>query len=200
MGHNKLLVGITGGIGAGKSLVSSIFNHIGIPIYNADQRARELSEKDPEIIEGIRNLFGEEAVNDMVPDRGYIASKAFTEPELLEKLNLLIHPKVSVDFKIWVEGVKNVPYVLKEAALLFESGSYKSLDKVILVKAPVDTRIRRVILRDSHRTKEQVLQIMDRQLSEEENATKADFFINNENGQYLLTQVLTIHQKLCSSI
>lgn len=192
-----LHVGITGGIGAGKTTVCKLFEVLGIPIYYADDRAKWLMENQQELISGIVQLFGTEAYDAQKHlNRSYIAQKAFHNPELLQQLNALVHPAVALDGMEWQQAQSEIPYTLKEAALLFESGSYKLLDKIIVVSAPLELRIQRVMERDGS-TREAVLQRISRQIPQEEKEARADFIIRNDGISPLIPQVLSIHQKLC---
>ena len=143
--HQPLQVGITGGIGSGKSLVSGIFKTLGIPVYDADSHARSLMETDPVLVEQIRKEFGDNAYkNDGTLDRVYLSSATFGEKDRLEKLNSLVHPIVGVDYAAWSDRHREFAYVLREAALMYESKAHLSVDKMIVVSAPEDVRIKRV--------------------------------------------------------
>jgi dephospho-CoA kinase len=191
-----LKVGITGGIGSGKTTVCQIFAKLGIPIYYADTRAKELMIADSDVIHQIKSLFGEDAyTHDGLLNRKYIADKAFTDKNLLQQLNAIVHPAVFQDTLVWYQTHHNQPYTLYEAAIMFESGSYKLLDKVITVFAPIEDRISRTIKRDQI-SREEVLERINKQLSEEEKIKRADFVIYNYHSQPLIDQVLTIHQQL----
>ena len=199
MPYNKpLLVGITGGIGAGKSIVSKVFEILGIPKYDADSRAKWLMSNDPKLVQAITSLFGAEAYQEDQLNRKHIAAKAFDEKSLLGQLNQLVHPAVGHDFISWAQS-QSTPYILKEAALLFETGSYKDLDKIITVIAPESTRIQRVIKRDQ-RTEEQVKAIISNQMSEEEKIAQSDFVVTNDNEHLVIEQVLKIHHTLLDQI
>ena len=188
-------IGITGGIGAGKSLVCTIFSILNVPVYDADSRAKVLMKEDPDLRLEIIDLFGEEAYNEHGLNRGYIANKTFHSTEVLNRLNLLVHPRVGADFKTWCKDHEaDNKYIIKEAALLFESGSYKSLDAVVLVTAPEELRIARVLKRDSYRKKEEVLAIISKQLPEEEKKDLADYIITNDLQSLLLPEVLKLHK------
>src|SRR6186713_3252159 len=160
-------VGITGCIGSGKSTVSRIFAHLDVPVYNADSRAKQLMVTSPSLMRGITELFGIEAYDqDGILNRSHISSQAFQDKNLLEELNALVHPAVFKDFDDWCAAQKT-PYIVKEAALMFESDSYKALDWVMMVTAPEEMRIQRTIQRDGL-SREQVLARMKNQMSEEE--------------------------------
>lgn len=189
-------IGITGGIGAGKSLVSKVFKILGVPVYNADYRAKQLMIIDDELIKDIKERFGEEAY---LPggkiDRDYLATNVFNDKEQLNALNSLVHPAVQRDFEKWCE-MKNTPYILKEAALIFEAGSYRHLDKTICVTASKETRIRRILDRDEFRKQDEIYKIMENQWKEEDKTKLADFVIVNDNKQMILPQILKIHHTL----
>lgn len=191
-----LKVGITGGIGSGKTTVCQIFATLGIPIYYADTRAKELMISDSDVIHQIKELFGASAYDENgLLNRKHIAEKAFTNKDLLQQLNAIVHPAVFQDTLVWYQTHHEIPYTLYEAAIMFESGSYKLLDKVITVFAPIEDRIERTMKRDNI-TRKEVLERIDKQLSEEEKIKRADFVIYNDHSQPLIEQVLTIHQQL----
>jgi dephospho-CoA kinase len=191
-----LFVGITGGIGSGKSLVCKAFSHLDIPIYDADSHARKLMLKDLELIESIKNNFGEACYfPDGKLNREFLATKAFKNDLSLRQLNELVHPKVGTDFKQWSVLQSGLPYVIKEAALLIESGSYKDLDQLIVIKASKEKRIERVLLRDSFRSKSEIEAIIDKQLTDAEFEKHADHVINNNETQLLLPVIIKMHEK-----
>jgi dephospho-CoA kinase len=194
-----LLVGITGGIGSGKSTACRIFSILGVPIYYADDRAKWLMSHDTDLKQAIISNFGEESYTaDGSLNRAYLASVVFPDEQKVAIINGLVHPAVKKDFEKWV-GSQTAPYVLKEAALLFESGSYQDLDKIINVSAPLKTRITRVMMRDRHRTEKQIHEIIDKQLSDEEKNPKSDFVIKNADNKLLIPQVLELHRKLLAA-
>ncbi len=193
-----LQIGITGGIGAGKSLICRIFHCLGIPVYDADGHAKELMTTDVILISNIKKEFGELSYNtDGTLNRNYLSSAVFDDSEKLSKLNSLVHPQVGADYNRWVEKHGNYPYVMKEAALLFEAGSDKLLDKVIVIHAPEELRIQRVIARDPHRSKDQVRAIMSKQMPEAQKMEKADFIILNDEKELVVPQVLELHTQFC---
>ncbi|HMU69733.1 MAG TPA: dephospho-CoA kinase [Chitinophagales bacterium] len=193
-------VGITGGIGSGKSTVCKIFEVLGVPVYYADERAKEILQTDAEIIKRVKDLFGEDVYDsNHVLDRKRVAFVVFHEPEFLAQYNKIIHPAVLLDSEKWMQRHLQYPYVIKEAALLFESGGNKQLDKVICVTAPEDLRIQRVMQRDNT-TEEQVRSRMANQMSEEEKLEKSDFILYNDGSAPLIRQVLNIHEKLLEII
>jgi len=191
-----LKIGITGGIGSGKTTVCKVFEALGIPIYYADDRAKFLMNTDEFLVTEITKLFGEKAYLSIGElNRPHIASIAFSDKEVLQKLNALVHPVVHQDSKKWFSEQQNVPYVLKEAALHFETGGYKMLDKMITVFAPKEVRIERVMKRDN-RTAAEVEARVNNQMPDSEKVKLADFVIYNDGSQSLIQQIYTIHQKL----
>ena len=192
-------VGITGGIGSGKSLVCSILNKLGVPVYHADAEARRLMNSDPELRAAIVQMFGEGAYSGDVLNRKFLAESVFGDHERLARLNGLVHPAVGQDFIRWAAAQRGVPYVLEEAAILFESGAYKKMDLSVLVYAPRELRISRVMERDRV-DREDVLKRMGHQLSEEELVPLADHLIYNDGTQMLLPQVIELHEKVLNRI
>lgn len=191
-----LLVGLTGGIGSGKSTVAKIFTILGISIYYADDRAKWLMAYDEVLKKQILSHFGEKSYTvGGELNRSYLAETVFSDVEKVKNINGLVHPAVKKDFEAWAAQQKS-PYVLKEAALLFETGSFKDLNKTINVSAPLKIRITRVLLRDLHRTEKQVHDIIDKQTPDEEKNQKADFVIKNADNKLLIPQVLQIHREL----
>lgn len=191
-----LKVAITGGIGSGKSTICKMFEILGIPIYHADARAKELMVTDENLIQKIKNLFGEEAyLEDGSLNRAYIANIVFKDKKILEQLNAIVHPAVFVDTDQWHHSQSGVPYTLKENAILFESGGHQLVDKTILVVAPEEVRIQRVIDRDDT-TEEAVRDRISKQLPDEEKIKLADFVILNDGKAPLVSQVLRVHDAL----
>lgn len=190
-----LQVGITGGIGSGKSLICRIFSCLGIAVYDADSRAKEVMTTDGILVSQIQKEFGRLSYHeDGTLNRKYLNDLVFKDRAKLNVLNQLVHPRVGEDYKQWLETQKQSDYVLKEAALLFETGSYKSLDKTIVVTASVTLRLKRVLARDSHRTEEQVKSIMANQWNEEEKINRADYVITNDDTKLVIPQVLKLHE------
>jgi len=191
-----LNIGLTGGIGSGKSTVAKIFETLGIPVYYADEAARTLMNTDTGIISAVKKYFGEESyVNDEL-NRPFIASQVFTDNYKLDLLNSITHPATIADAKKWMQK-QTTPYTIKEAALIFESGSAEGLDYVIGVYAPVALRIKRVMDRDKI-SREDVLKRMGRQLNEEMKMKLCDFVITNDEQHLVIPQVLELHQKFLS--
>jgi dephospho-CoA kinase len=190
------LVGITGGIGSGKSTVAKVFSILGIPVYFADERAKWLMANDALLKKNIIDAFGEESYTDRgILNREFLGRHVFGDENRVNLINSLVHPAVRTDFEAWSSNQES-PYVLKEAALLFETGSFKELDKIITVSAPLKLRMMRVLLRDPHRNEAQINAIIDQQLPDEEKNKKADFVIKNSENKLLIPQVLKIHQEL----
>ncbi len=188
------VVGVTGGIGSGKTTVCQIFEHLNVPIYYADSRAKELMASNSDLKADIIKSFGEDSYTNGQLNRPYLAKLVFTSPEKLALLNSLVHPAVANDFEGWLEENDTVPYVLKEAAILFESGAYQDVNTSVLVIAPEDVRLQRVMKRDGS-SKEEVLQRMKNQWTQERKAKLADHIINNDGTQLLIPQVLELHKK-----
>lgn len=190
------IVGITGGIGSGKSVVCKVFEQLKIPVYNADSAAKLLYDKFPELKQSIKELISEEAIdkNGNV-NRKKLAEIVFNDNEKLAELNKLVHPLVKTDFKNWVDAQKGFPYVIKEAAILFESGSNKDCDFVISVISPMELRIERIRQRDK-KSKAEIESIITRQLTDEELIKRSDFVIYNDEKQMVIPQVLKVHGSL----
>jgi dephospho-CoA kinase len=192
-----MLVGVTGGIGSGKSTVCKIFEVLGVPVYNSDNRARALMAEDKELVEKIKAAFGEEAYPDNQNlNRSFLAKEVFSNPSKLQKLNSLVHPAVGRDFASWVAAQSSQPYVIKEAALLFETGSHNSLDSVVLVTAPEEVRVSRVLARDPQRSEKQVRDIIGNQLKDEEKKRLANYVLSNNEQELLVPQVVALHEQL----
>ena len=191
-----LRIGITGGIGSGKSIASRLFQALGAPVYDADSRARWLMENDDELRRHLTAAFGPRTYNAAGRlNRPLLAGTVFNNPSLLAQLNALVHPRVGTDFEHWAaaQAQAGYAYVLKEAALLFETGSYKQLDQIITVFAPLLVRQARVLRRDPHRSLADVQAIMAKQLGEDEKMQRADHVLTNDDVRPLLPQVLALH-------
>ena len=190
-----LQIGVTGGIGSGKSLICKIFHRLGVPIYDADSHAKELMTTDGILITDIKKEFGDLSYHsDGSLNRVFLAGNVFNDQKKLDALNKLVHPRVALDYQQWVDQNRDCSYVIKEAALLYEAGSYASLDKIIVVDAPVELRIKRVLKRDPHRTVEQIKGIVEKQMPEGEKLKRADFIIVNDESQPVIPQVLKLHR------
>lgn len=190
-----LQLGITGGIGAGKSLVTKIFSSLGVPVYDADSRAKYIMTTDGILIEQIKKEFGELSFQNDKLNRDYISKVVFGNPESLNVLNKLVHPRVGADYKNWVMNHVGHAYVVKEAALMFESKSNEMLDGVIVVVASEDVRIKRVLRRDAHRTEEEVKNIIKNQMPEANKLKLANFIITNDESELVIPQVLKLHKQ-----
>ena len=189
-------VGITGGIGSGKSTVARIFGCLGIPIYDADSHAKKLMTTDGILISAIKAEFGNLSYDgEGRLASAYLAAQVFNNPERLKRLNQLVHPAVFRDYDNWIAArrTENVPYVMKEAALLLDREAKGGLDRIIVVTAPDALRIQRVTARD-RRDPEQVNQIMQRQMSQEKMIALADAVIVNDEKSLLIPQVLELHR------
>ncbi|MBK6731669.1 MAG: dephospho-CoA kinase [Bacteroidetes bacterium] len=191
-----LHVGITGGIGSGKTLVCHLFATLGIPVYYADERAKIILQSNDDVIAAVKNLLGNNVYSDEgILNRKLVATLVFSDSDLLAKYNAIIHPAVLQDSNLWMHQHASSAYILKEAALLFESGSYKSLDKIICVTAPEILRIERVMRRDTI-SENAVKQRMKNQWSEAEKAALSDYIIINDGNTMLIPQVMNVHQQL----
>lgn len=190
-----LTVGITGGIGSGKSTICRIFEVMEVPVFNADAEARRLQNEDPNIRSSMISLFGNEVYNDDGLNRKLVAELVFNNKLLLDQLNKIIHPATLIAFEKWKQDYSSNHYVIKEAAILFESKSNIGLDKIIVVSAAEELRIERIIKRDNI-SREQIISRMNNQLAEEERIAMADFVIVNDEKSAIIPQVLAVHEKL----
>ena len=191
-----LRVGLTGGIGSGKSTVAQIFEVLGIPVYYADIAAKKIMNEDEGLRSAITKIFGEQAYTNDILDRKYISSIVFSDPAKLQQLNSLVHPATKKDGETWMQK-QTSPYAIHEAALIFEAKVSDRLDHVIGVSSPIELRIKRAIERDKV-SREEVLKRMDQQLDEELKMSKCDFVLINDEQQLLIPQVLELHKKLIS--
>lgn len=189
-----LKVGLTGGIGSGKSTAARVFEILGVPVYKADARARALMERDSELRAGIAQRFGERIFQGGVLDRAELAAVVFTDDQALRDLNALVHPAVRADFNRWAAAQAS-PYVIMEAALMAENEGWKRFDRVIMVKCNEEERIRRVMERDGA-SLAQVHARMRHQASDAQREAIAHFVIRNEGTELVIPQVLTTHGEL----
>ncbi|MGB3151309.1 MAG: dephospho-CoA kinase [Maribacter sp.] len=189
-----MIVGLTGGIGSGKSTVGDFFKDLGVPVYNSDVQAKKLMSSSKKLKKKIAALFGEEAYFDNQLNRSYIAQAVFGDKKLLEKLNKIVHPAVRKHFIKWVKK-QNTPYVVQETALLFENKSMDFYDKIILVTAPKTVRINRVIERDGV-DKESILARMNNQLEDSEKIKFSDFIIENTDLEETRCRVKNLNSAL----
>ena len=196
-----LKIGITGGIGSGKTTVCKVFESLGIPVFYADTVAKQIMVSDPILVAGVKAAFGAESyAADGSLNNKHIAGIVFNQAEELAKLNALVHPAVFRAFEHWVKDIPaTVPYVLKEAALLFESGSYQMCDRNVLVVAPLALKLQRVMQRDGV-TEAQVKARMDKQLSDEEKAKMADMLVRNNETDSLIIQVMELHRQFLNTL
>ena len=194
-----LKIGITGGIGSGKTTICTIFELLNIPVYNADIRAKQLMVSEENLIESIKILLGNKSYTEKGElNRPYIANIIFNNIRKLGKLNSLVHPAVKTDFEKWA-STQESKYVIKEAALLFEAGSYKDLDFNILVSAPLEIRISRVMKRDNT-DRESIIARVNNQMAEGDKIKLADYYINNDGNHSLINQILDLHELFLSKI
>ncbi len=187
-------IGLTGGIGSGKTTVARMFEDLGVAVYNSDKEAKRLMNEDPGIRTAIKTLFGERAYQNNALNRKLLAEKAFTNKELLLALNKIVHPAVRKDFKTWVEQQEG-HYVIQEAAILFENGGYKEFDKMILVTAPKKVRIARIKKRDNI-TEKAILERMQHQWPAKKKKELAQYVIKNKNLEDTRNQVRKIHNQI----
>ena len=171
------IIGLTGGIGSGKTMVAEYIKSLGIPVYIADDEARELMNTD-KVIQAVSAEFGKKVLDSRAINRDQLALIVFNDSEKLKKLNNIIHPEVKKHFDAWIENHKDCPFVVKEAAILFESGSNRDCDAIITVTAPLETRIQRVMKRDKT-DKESVLKRIQNQWTDEQRIAKSDYVIHN---------------------
>ena len=197
MRPDVLKVGITGGIGAGKTFISKIFEILRIDVYYADERAKWLQAHDPTLVHQIREAFGPQAYDGQGHlNRTFLAGEVFSNRKKLALLNGLVHPRVAEDYRRWVQQRAGHFYTIKEAALLFETDSYQQLDKIINVNAPEAVRVQRALHRDPQRAPEQLTSIIRQQLSDDERSRRADYTIDNSGEALIVPQVVRIHTSL----
>ena len=187
-------IGITGGMGSGKSTVAKVFEVLGIPVYYADDAAKKLMNEDAALKEKLIAVFGKEIYQDGILNRTHLSGLVFNNPDKLAQLNSIVHPATIADAESWMRQ-QHSPYAIKEAAILFESGANKYVDKVIGVYAPIQLRISRVMQRDNI-TEEAVTARMNRQMEEEKKMSLCDYVITNDEQKLVIPQVLKIHELL----
>tara|TARA_Y100000768_G_scaffold383202_1_gene364926 strand:+ start:226 stop:819 length:594 start_codon:yes stop_codon:yes gene_type:complete len=189
-------VGLTGGIGSGKTTVCRVFEKLGVPVYYSDDRAKALYIESKEVKQQVIDLLGEDAyLENGALNKQYISEKVFNDKALLQQLNAILHPAVAKDYASWLEQHKAAPYTLKEAAILIESGAYKNCDQLIVVTAPEVVRIERVTQRDGVE-QAAIKARMNNQMQEAERVEYADFILENDGEKSILKQALAIHQQL----
>lgn len=191
----SLRIGVTGGIGSGKTLVCTIIESLGYPVFYSDWVAKWLTDTDPFIVAQVKEIFGSDIYIDGKLDRRKVSKLVFANSNLLGKLNSIIHPAVAQEFENWCTQNSSSPLVFKEAAILFETGAYRGLHKTILVTAPVELRVKRVVERDGVGESD-VMARMANQLPDEEKCKLADFVIDNSSDKLIIPQVLNIIQAL----
>ena len=184
------VIGLTGGIGSGKTTIANYFNEMGVPVYIADDGAKNVM-KSEDIIEEIKTSFGEALFENNILNRAKLAEIVFNDKDKLAELNAIVHPAVKKDFEVWLLQHKSCQYVIYEAAILFESGRYKECDLIITVTAPEEVRIERVLKRDNT-TREQVLSRMKMQWNDENRISRSNFVINNDNLKNAKEEVVKI--------
>ena len=193
-----IIVGLTGGIGSGKTTVGSFFRALGVPVYIADIEAKELMVCSKVIRRKLIALFGEDAYNGKALNRAYISSKIFNDKALLDQMNAIVHPKVASHFKRWLKN-QDAPYVIKEAAIIFEHNKESEYDLIITVTADVEERIRRVMERDQS-SRSKVESIIRNQMSDLEKIEKSDYVIDNQDLKSTEAQVLRTHESILKSL
>lgn len=188
-------VGVTGGIGSGKTLVCEVFKRLGIPVYNADNEAKNILNSNTEVRKSIENYFGQDIYENNSLNKKKLAEIIFNNKEAIQKINSIVHPVVRQNFIDWCKQYEDKTYVIEEAAILFESGAYKELDYTINVFAPEQIRIQRVIERDKA-TIEDVKNRMQNQMNDDERVKLANFTIINDGTRMIIPQILEIHSKI----
>ncbi|MDB5130788.1 MAG: dephospho-CoA kinase [Mucilaginibacter sp.] len=195
-----LKVGLTGNMGSGKTTVSKVFEILGVPVFYADDEAKKVMVTDPALIAGLKSAFGNEAYfEDGALNRRYISGIVFNNEAKLKELNALVHPAVFGAFDAWAANIKDAPYIVKEAALLFESDSYTLCDYTVMVQAPLEDRIKRVMQRDGL-SRAEVESRNAQQFSEEQKTALAAHIIKNDNMQLVIPQVLELHRVFSSVV
>ena len=190
-------IGITGGIGSGKTYVANIFHSLGVPVFNADSEANKSMISSKKLMKLVKEEFGNDIYKDKYLNKEELSSIVFSDSDKLQKLNSLVHPIVKEEFNNWCKKQIS-PYVIKEAAILFESNSHVGLDAVICVSAPLELRIERLLKRDNYSEME-INQRIENQISQEEKEKLSDYIIVNDERNLLLPQIIKIHEKLINS-
>ena len=190
-------VGVTGGIGSGKSLVCEVFSKLGIPVYSADEEAHFVTNADPLIRLELIDIFGPSIYNGDSLNRLILAELIFKDKDLLQRVNQIIHPRVAEHFDNWCRNFSSYPYVIQESAIIFESGAFRSFHRIVAVTAPEELRLQRVMTR-KNMTHEKFQSILRNQLCEEDLKDRSDFLIINDDIAPLLPQILNLHNLLIS--
>jgi len=196
--REKFKLGITGGIGSGKTSVCKVFEVLQIPVFSADLVAQQMMESDKEIIKGINSIAGKDLYSSGKLDRMTLASIIFNDNTLLKKVNSLVHPGVFEQFRRWVPE-QTAPYVIMEAAILFESGASEIVDRIVTIIAPAEERIQRVILRNKL-SKEQITERMRNQMDDEARVRNSDYIISNSENEMIIPAILAIHNDILNFI
>jgi len=187
-------VGITGGIGSGKTLICQIFEKLGAPVFYADDEAKKILNHDKNVVAKVSNVFGADIYDENGINKAKLANVIFHNQEALDTINNIVHPEVKLRYKNWLSTL-NTPYAIEEAAILVETGSYKELDYTVLVYAPKELRISRAISRDG-KTRQEIEKRMKNQMPDEEKFHKVDEVIYNDNARMVIPQILGIHERL----
>ena len=198
MKSSPVILGVTGGIGTGKTTLCQIFNTFDIPSFSSDDCGKKLMTKDHTTITKIKCLFGDEIFTDEIPDKKKIAEKVFKQPKLLNQLNAIIHPSVKIAFDRWVTENNRHKILIKESALLFETKSHLQCNFILLIISPLSLRIRRVLARDPHRNKQDVMDIIHQQFSNEKTRKSANFIVTNDEHVSLISQANRILDSVLS--
>ena len=189
---NPYLIGITGGIGSGKSTVSQIISHLGYKVYDSDARAHEIINENKLIKDKLIESFGSDIYQGSTFNKKYVSKLIFNDESAKTKINSIIHPEVINDFKNWVKENKIEKFLFKESALLFESSSYKDLDRTVYIYCDKDTRIERIKIRDPHRTRNEIEKIINNQISSDEANKLTDYNLVNDEKKLLLPKVVKL--------
>ncbi len=187
-----LKIGITGGIGAGKSVICKVFSLLGVPVYDADSMAKMVMDKSVKLQKRLQSVFGTGIISEGKPDRKALARIVFDDQEALDKLNEIVHPEVHRNFLSWLEKHRHHPYIIKEAAIMFETGAHSLLDFVILITAPEELRMQRIMARDNG-SEESIRKRMERQWPDEKKIPLAGMVIRNDNTRMIIPAILQIH-------
>ena len=190
------IIGLTGGIGSGKTRIIKVFSDMGVPCYVADDAAKRLMDQDALVIQQIKDLLGEKAYDTAGLNRAYIGEIVFSDPQKLQALNAIVHPAVAKDFSLWL-ALQKAPYVIKEVAILFETGGYKAVDQTLLITAPKEVRLARAMQRDQV-NKAAILARMNNQWEDEQRIPLADHMINNMVWEDTLKEIERLHRYFLS--
>lgn len=193
-----MVVGLTGGIGTGKTTVAKMFVELGVPVYNSDRQAKKLMQSSEKVRRAVQDLLGKDAYLGKKLNRKYISNKVFKDNDLLQKLNAIVHPAVREHFLEWTKK-KNSPYVIQEAAIIFENASQERYDKIILITAPLKLRIKRIMKRD-HLAKTDILERIDKQWTDAEKIPLSDFVIENVDLDSTRSKIKEVHDRLLEYI